>query len=467
MPERRRRSERSTPENTPRVRRTDPSSDRTSPDQQSKIRNLQEDEVSKLSTLSNEERIAAVLDLQNRYGNRRVQRMLARLADVSRQEEPESDPNAVSTEIAQRIDGQQGSGQPLESNAQGEMEAAFGQDFSNVRVHTGSESEALNKDVQAKAFTTGQDIFFGSGNYAPGSADGKELLAHELTHVVQQGSAPAASAGPSRVTSPDDASEVEAAKVAESVMQQGQVAREGEEEEEVMMAREGEEEEVMMARQGEEIAQTAQKLGYKIGSKGSKIILEGAFEGRIFDVSAITVVNAAQMQKEWDDRYSVGSYDGSNGQAEGPDGPLEGFEDPDTHDIFINKDDQAVDTVPHELLHRHENGAVVAVMGANANEGVTEYLTQKAVSGFGFTPSSSYPQELKIAQKLANLVGDTAVETAYFDGDVGAIKESVDGAKGLGVFDEIVDAMMNDDYGRAKNTLDTGVPVPAPVPAAP
>jgi hypothetical protein len=161
----------------------------------------------------------------------------------------------------------------------------------------------------------------------------------------------------------------------------------------------------------------------------------------------------------------VGSYDGSNGQAEGPDGPLEGFEDPDTHEIFINKDDQAVDTVPHELLHRHENGAVEAVMGTNANEGVTEYLTQKAVSGFGFTPSSSYPQELKIAQTLANLVGDTAVETAYFDGDVGAIKESVDGAKGLGAFDETVDAMMNDDYGRAKNTLDTGVP--APVPAAP
>ena len=90
---------------------------------------------------------------------------------------------------------------------------------------------------------------------------------------------------------------------------------------------------------------------------------------------------------------------------------------------------------------------------------------QKAVSGFGFTPSSSYPQELKITQTLANLIGDTAVETAYFDGDVGAVKDTVDGAKGVGTFDETVDAMKNEDYGRARNTLDSGVP--APVPAAP
>ena len=163
MPERRRRADRSPQENTPRVRRTDSSNDRTPADQQSKTRHLQEDEVSKLSTLNNEERIAAVLDLQNRYGNRRVQRMLARLANVNRQEEPEADPNAVNPEITQRIDDQQGSGQPLESNARNEMETAFGQDFSNVRVHTGSESDSLNKDVQAKAFTTGQDIFGRAG----------------------------------------------------------------------------------------------------------------------------------------------------------------------------------------------------------------------------------------------------------------------------------------------------------------
>jgi ppGpp synthetase/RelA/SpoT-type nucleotidyltranferase len=66
------------------------------------------------------------------------------------------------------------------------MEQAFGADFSQVKVHTDSESDKLNKSIQAKAFTTGKDIFFKKGEYQPDSKPGQELLAHELTHVVQQ-----------------------------------------------------------------------------------------------------------------------------------------------------------------------------------------------------------------------------------------------------------------------------------------
>ncbi|WGV28008.1 eCIS core domain-containing protein [Halotia branconii] len=80
----------------------------------------------------------------------------------------------------------QGKGQPLSDNVRGQMEQAFGADFSGVRIHTGSQSDQLNKSIQARAFTTGQDIFLRSGEYAPASKQGQELLAHELTHVVQQ-----------------------------------------------------------------------------------------------------------------------------------------------------------------------------------------------------------------------------------------------------------------------------------------
>jgi hypothetical protein len=69
------------------------------------------------------------------------------------------------------------------------MEGAFGADFSGVRVHTDAQSDSLNKSIQAKAFTTGSDIFFSKGAYDPGSQDGQQLLGHELTHVVQQGAA--------------------------------------------------------------------------------------------------------------------------------------------------------------------------------------------------------------------------------------------------------------------------------------
>ncbi len=80
----------------------------------------------------------------------------------------------------------QGQGQPLSDNIRGQMEQSFGADFSGVRIHTGSQSDQLNKSIQARAFTTGQDIFLRSGEYAPTSKQGQELLAHELTHVVQQ-----------------------------------------------------------------------------------------------------------------------------------------------------------------------------------------------------------------------------------------------------------------------------------------
>ncbi len=83
-----------------------------------------------------------------------------------------------------------GGGAPLDTQTQSQMEAGIGADFSNVRVHTGSHAASLNRAISARAFTRGSDLFFDHGQYNPGSTGGKRLLAHELTHVVQQGSAP-------------------------------------------------------------------------------------------------------------------------------------------------------------------------------------------------------------------------------------------------------------------------------------
>ncbi|MBL0341286.1 MAG: DUF4157 domain-containing protein [Bacteroidetes bacterium] len=66
------------------------------------------------------------------------------------------------------------------------MENRFGADFGNVKIHTDSQSSHLNRELNAKAFTVGNDIYFNSGKYSPQSESGKHLLAHELTHVVQQ-----------------------------------------------------------------------------------------------------------------------------------------------------------------------------------------------------------------------------------------------------------------------------------------
>jgi len=95
---------------------------------------------------------------------------------------------AATPDLETSINQARGGGQPLGDNIRKPMEQAFGADFGGVKVHTDSRSDQLNQSIQARAFTTGQDVFFRQGEYNPGSRGGQELIAHELTHVVQQNS---------------------------------------------------------------------------------------------------------------------------------------------------------------------------------------------------------------------------------------------------------------------------------------
>lgn len=98
------------------------------------------------------------------------------------------DEQGVSAEVEQQIAGLRGQGAQLPEQVRTEMESQFNHDFSSVSIHSDSAADALCKQLSARAFTVGSDIFFASGEYAPDSQEGKRLLAHELTHVVQQGS---------------------------------------------------------------------------------------------------------------------------------------------------------------------------------------------------------------------------------------------------------------------------------------
>ena len=150
----------------------------------------------------------ALLRLQRQYGNRYVQRVVA----LARQGESNAE---VSPEVEQAIQRALGRGQTLDSRVRTQMESALGADFSGVRVHTDAEADGLNRTLNARAFTTGQDLFFRQGEYNPGGSGGRKLLAHELTHVVQQlsGAVPAESG----VSHPDDTFEKEARSVAEVI----------------------------------------------------------------------------------------------------------------------------------------------------------------------------------------------------------------------------------------------------------
>ncbi|MCL4297996.1 MAG: DUF4157 domain-containing protein [Anaerolineae bacterium] len=153
--------------------------------------------------------------LQRWYGNRYVQRLLAWTKKVGGGREEEATP-----EVEEVIQSSHGGGQALDSGARAQMEPAFGTDFSGVRVHTDGQADHLNRSLSARAFTTGQDIFFKQGEYSPGSSTGRELLAHELTHVVQQSGA---QIQPKLVVNPPgDRYEQEADQAAQAVIQQEQ-----------------------------------------------------------------------------------------------------------------------------------------------------------------------------------------------------------------------------------------------------
>jgi len=164
------------------------------------------------ATASHPERAGrSLLQLQRQYGNRYVERVLSLARDGGEGHDH------VSPELERSIHQERGGGQALDGGVRRQMESAMGADFSDVRVHTGEKSDSLNRALNARALTTGQDIFFRQGAYQPGSSTGRELLAHELTHVVQQNGS-----GVQRsmeVSSPGDPHEVEAEHMAREVMQ--------------------------------------------------------------------------------------------------------------------------------------------------------------------------------------------------------------------------------------------------------
>src|SRR3954471_11331024 len=93
----------------------------------------------------------------------------------------------VSSNVAAEISASTASGSPLPASVRRFMEPRFRTDFRNVRVHTNERASRLNRQLNAQAFTVGNQIFFGRGRFRPETSGGQELLAHELTHTIQQG----------------------------------------------------------------------------------------------------------------------------------------------------------------------------------------------------------------------------------------------------------------------------------------
>ena len=114
----------------------------------------------------------------------------------------------VHPDVEAAIASRRGTGSSLDHGARTRIGSALGDAFGDVRVHHDAAADTLAHSVDARAFTVGSDVFFAKGQYQPGTAGGDQLLAHELTHVVQQRGA--STGGPLRVTDAGGPDEVEA-----------------------------------------------------------------------------------------------------------------------------------------------------------------------------------------------------------------------------------------------------------------
>ncbi|MDQ6720272.1 MAG: DUF4157 domain-containing protein [Candidatus Dormibacteraeota bacterium] len=147
---------------------------------------------------------SAVMHLQKTAGNATVSAAIE-----------EQEPSLVKDVVGS------GGGSPLDRDTRGFMESRLGADFSDVRVHTDGKATESARSVQAYAYTVGNDVVFQSDKYSPGSESGQRMLAHELTHVVQQRSGPVdgtPAPGGISVSSPSDSFEQAAESTADRVM---------------------------------------------------------------------------------------------------------------------------------------------------------------------------------------------------------------------------------------------------------
>jgi len=121
---------------------------------------------------------------------------------ITIQRKSRSQPKSLDDKTSSMIRNSLGQGSPLPRETADFMESRFGADFSSVKIHTDSQAATISKQINARAFTLGNNIYFGEGQYNSQTHEGKRLLAHELTHTIQQGTSPVCKAFPVLRTAP-------------------------------------------------------------------------------------------------------------------------------------------------------------------------------------------------------------------------------------------------------------------------
>jgi hypothetical protein len=296
------------------------------------------------------------------------------------------------------------SGQPLDPLTRAFMEPRFGRDFGDVRIHSGPQADAAAASVQARAFTVGRDLVFAAGEHAPGSEGGKRLLAHELTHVIQQ-------TGGHEVVQCDDA------KVKHTTGKQVDT--------------------------------------YLNANNFIKTYIEAKFKKGIKAEGHVHIDTEAEFVKAWV-KYATGRENPDTKKAFTAEeaknwaSNINAFRD--GTELHLHQDRGEPTTAIHESIHLFQEDTFASKVGFNAKEGTTEYFTRMICAEQKITREGFYASELKSIEKLVTVTTKETLAAAYFQGKVDDLEKAVE-AKGKGTFAKWVGFMNGAKYSDANALL--------------
>jgi Domain of unknown function (DUF4157) len=266
-----------------------------------------------------------------------------------------------------------GPGRPLDSAIRQDMEPRFGHDFSRVRVHSGAAAEQSAQDLNAEAYTVGQDIVFGTGSFTQSDAAGRRLIAHELVHVVQAENAPPV--------------------VRRAPALKGHT--------------------------------TAEKVDDNIATVVDKAIAESPTIAKFVPAKKLKAESGHLVVDDpavFTERYK--KYAKEVGATDKPE-EVGGFTDRKAGEIHLRFHTADVEAALHEAVHLNSSTKFQGNFGHPCNEGVTEYFTQKVLDEQGLKPGKAYADQMKIAEGLIAALDENQVGNAYFKGDLAAYKAVV------------------------------------------
>src|SRR5687768_1137353 len=385
---------------------------------------------------------------------------------------------AKASDDPQEIQSQLRGGQPLDGGAKTRMGAAFGHDFSNVRVHTNARATELSEQLHARAFTVGSDVAFGAGEYQPGTLIGDALIAHELAHVVQQQAA-AASPPLTKTETDGGTQETEADEAAVSVVASLHAGFNTQRPKSTL---------VRSLRLQSCGSCGAKKPPQIKVPRGTWVTPEQADQLLANDPVIYPRIKdrVAKGRKAVGHTKELGSLDyvAEATEVSGEGSRIEdvgiemmnagGFADVDKGEIYLHrKDADMMDvmrggrytpipvppgatpvTIVHETVHLYQSKAWNTRVGHWANEGTTEYFTRRVLyqqknpeveGGESILQRDSYEEEYGAVKCLANEANDSLLADAYFLGQFEPLRKKVGEKK----FDDWATHMTARNYAAA------------------